>query len=90
MVSQFCIVMQVNEVAMRILGEHNPRLSADNLFLCETCRKSFKKDAVPAISIANNMALAPIPDVISALNPMEVRARDVSHKISCLTIRIRG
>jgi hypothetical protein len=66
-------LMQVNEDAIAMLAEHNPRLTEDNLFLCETCRISIKSGDVPAISIANKMALAPIPEVISALNPMEAR-----------------
>jgi hypothetical protein len=66
--------VQVIDEALQHLQPHNIALTADNLFLCGTCRNSFKRNDFPAISIANEMGLAPIPSVISDLNVMEVRA----------------
>jgi len=44
---------------------------AESLWICHTCDRKISEGKMPAESVANNLALDPIPDELSCLNSLE-------------------
>lgn len=59
--------------ALELLQPYTPDLTARNLWLCTNCRSKLDEEDIPALSISNDLTLAPIPEAIQQLNYMERR-----------------
>ena len=58
------------EAFARVLPNCQP---ADLQWVCATCASALKKGKIPSASLANNMAISPIPPELACLTPMEAR-----------------
>jgi hypothetical protein len=59
--------------ALELLQPYSPDLIAQILWLCTNCRGKLDEEDIPALSISNDLTLAPIPEAIQQLNHIERR-----------------